>query len=173
MPISIHMPYVIGESFFVLIYYMKNMTKPWTLCIEVWKFCFSMILNCFLHRHRKSVSYLFQPVWYFKVAFHVRRTAVSHPVTVQGNFAFHCGGLLLSKQLCASLSDISVALSSAKGNQKWGGRQIIALDDANCECLTGILAFRNGLCCDWGWKLLGTLQGKACACLQNWTGRSC
>lgn len=95
------------------------------------------------------------------------------PVTVQGNFAFHCGGLLLSKQLCASLSDISVALSSAKGNQKWGGRQIIALDDANCECLTGILAFRNGLCCDWGWKLLGTLQGKACACLQNWTGRSC
>lgn len=33
------------------------------------------------------------------------------PVILQGNFAFHSGGLLLSKQLCASLSDISVALS--------------------------------------------------------------
>lgn len=68
------------------------------------------------------------------------------PVILQGDFAFYSGGLLLSKQLCASLSDICGALSSAKGNQKWGARQIIDIN-TSCECLRGTLALRNGLCC--------------------------
>ncbi|RMC02788.1 hypothetical protein DUI87_19979 [Hirundo rustica rustica] len=47
--------------------------------------------------------------------------------------------MLLSKQLCASLSDISVALSSARGNQKWGRRKIIVLDiNTSCEGHLGI-----------------------------------
>lgn len=150
------------------------MTKPWTLHIEVWNVCFLMILNSFCIDTENLWVISSSHFGISKLHSMPGELQYPTPVILQGNFAFPSGRMLLSKQLCASLSDISVALSSAKGNQKWAGREIIMLDiNTSCECLRDILALRNGLCCYWGWKLLGALQGKAQTCLQNWTGRSC
>lgn len=148
------------ESLFILNCYMKNITKAWILHLEVWNLYFSIISNCscvdienlrLIPSSRFGISKLYSPT-----------RELQYPTTVilQGNFAFHCGGSLFSKQLCNFLLDISRNLSSAKGKQKWGGRQIIVLDiNTNSKCSAGILAFRNGHFSYWWWKLLGTLQG--------------
>lgn len=165
-----------GESLFILIHYTKNITKAWILQLEVWNFYFSIILNCFgvdtenlrlISSSRFAVSKLYSPSGELQYL---------TTVILQGNFAFHCGGSLFSKQLCNFLLDISMTLFSAKGKQKWDGRQIIVLDiNTNCKCSAGVLAFRNGHFFNWWWKLLGTSQGitQVCGRLQNWNGRSC
>lgn len=161
-----------GESLFVLICYMKNITKEWILHLEVWNFYFSTILNCFcvdtenlqlISSSRFGISKLYSPTG-----------ELQDPTTVilQGNFAFHCGGSLFSKQLCNFLLDISMTLSSAKGKQKWGGRQRIALDiNTNCKCSAGSWHSGMDIFLYWWWKLQDITQ--VCGCLQNWNGRSC
>jgi len=110
------------------------------------KFLFLHNIELFLCGHRKSAAYLLQPFGISKLCSPTGELQYPTTAILQGNFAFHCGGSPLGKQLF--LLDISTTLSTAKGTQKWGGRLITALDiDTDCKCPAGISAFGNGHFC--------------------------
>lgn len=149
---------------------MKTIRKAWILHLEGWSFYFSIILNYFCVDIENLQLISSSHFGISKLYSLTGELQYPTKVILQGNFAFHCGRSLFSKQLCNFLLDISMTLSSAKGKQKRGGRQITTVDiNTNCKCSAGVLAFRNGHLCYWWWKLLGSFQGitQECGCLRT------